>query len=342
MKKQLITKDSILNNALELSNNILNNSNNLLMIKPANTWINEAKLRPMPKQLFDSFWYENEICILFSDSNVGKSILATQIAQSIASGIPINGFKTEAIPQNVLLLDFELSDKQFQLRYNNNNIPEDNFQFHDNFYRVELNSDADFSNEVNFETAIIKAIEENVKSGEFKTIIVDNITFIKGDNEKAKDAAPFMKQIKDLKKKYNLSILLLAHTPKRDGTKAITQNDLAGSKMIMNFCDSAFTIGMSFVDASLRYIKQIKQRNGSQCYGTDNVCVCKIEKLTNYLQFTFIEYGIEYFHLKEKSKKDKTELVEQVKQLKAEGKNQREIAKQLEIGLGSVNNYLKK
>ena len=44
---------------------------------------------------------------MFADSNVGKSILAVQIADRIA--------RTD----NVLYLDFELSEKQFQLRYTN-------------------------------------------------------------------------------------------------------------------------------------------------------------------------------------------------------------------------------
>ena len=55
-------------------------------------------------------------------------------------------------------------------------------------------------------------------------------------SEKAKDALPLMKHLKVLKNKYNLSILALAHTPKRDLTKPITRNDLQGSKMLINFC----------------------------------------------------------------------------------------------------------
>ena len=51
--------------------------------------------------------------------------------------------------------------------------------------------------------------------------------------------------MKALKSKYGLSILVLAHTPKRDSGKPLGRNDLQGSKMIINFCDSAFAIGES-------------------------------------------------------------------------------------------------
>ncbi len=54
------------------------------------------------------FGTRGELSCLFADSNVmGKSILAVQIADRIA--------RTD----NVLYLDFELSEKQFQLRYTN-------------------------------------------------------------------------------------------------------------------------------------------------------------------------------------------------------------------------------
>ena len=91
-----------------------------LIIKEANTWVEEAKNRPIPNMLFSELWYENEICILFADTNLGKSILAVQIADSISKGIAIPGFKLESPPKKVLYLDFELSDKQFENRCSEN------------------------------------------------------------------------------------------------------------------------------------------------------------------------------------------------------------------------------
>ena len=70
----------------------------------ANNWIDEVKDLPTPKMLFSEFWVENEICILFADTNVGKTILAVQIANSISKGIPIEGFKMEAEKQKVIYL----------------------------------------------------------------------------------------------------------------------------------------------------------------------------------------------------------------------------------------------
>ena len=44
-----------------------------------------------------------------------------------------------------------------------------------------------------------------------------------------------LKYLKKLKSKHGLSILALAHTPKRDATKPLGRNDLQGSKMLINF-----------------------------------------------------------------------------------------------------------
>ena len=58
----------------------------MMNIKTANQTILEASLLPTPRALWDSFWYEGELSCLFADSNVGKSILAVQIADRSAIG----------------------------------------------------------------------------------------------------------------------------------------------------------------------------------------------------------------------------------------------------------------
>ena len=67
--------------------------------------------------LFSEFWLEGELCMLFADTNLGKSMLAVQLGDSISRGVAIPGFRLEATPQKVLYIDFELSDKQFEVRY---------------------------------------------------------------------------------------------------------------------------------------------------------------------------------------------------------------------------------
>ena len=94
---------------------------------------------------------------------------------------------------------------------------------------------------------------------------------------------------------------MLAHTPKRDAQKPITQNDLAGSKRVLNFLDSAFSIGFSEWDVDIRYIKQIKSRFGRIIHGADNVISAEIRKDGAFLFFDEIGNAKETDHFKKRT-----------------------------------------
>lgn len=332
-----ITPLQFLNHKKELEK--ASESFGLFSVKNGNEWIEQAKSRPVPKMLFSEFWHEQELCILFADTNLGKSILAVQIADSISKGKAIQGFKLESEAQKVLYFDFELSDKQFENRYS------ENFENHhiwsENFLRVEIDPNSDFPENQTFEDYLNDSLERTIIQTGAKILIIDNLTYLKNETEKAKDALPLMKHLKALKSKFGLSILALAHTPKRDLTKPITRNDLSGSKMLMNFIDSSFSIGESHSDKHLRYIKQIKERHTEKIFDAENVIVCQVQKPSNFLQFEFVGFGTEREHLKELTEKDRETNISKAKELSQQGKSQRTIAAELGISVGAVNKYLK-
>lgn len=338
-----------INNIDDLKENIKkeieNNNKSILTSSCLNTkslkkWIEEAKLRPIPKMLFSELWFENELCILFSDTNLGKSILAVQIANSISKGIYIEGFKLEIPCQKVLYFDFELSDKQLEKRYSDNF--EDHYEFHENFLRSEINPEQDTPDIYkSFEEFLCYSIEQSVINDNVKVLIIDNLTYLKSDTEKAKDALTLMKQLNNLKRKYCLSILVLAHTPKRDATKPLSKNDLSGSKMLMNFCDSCFAIGESFQERGLRYLKQIKQRSTEHIYDTSNVIICKIENPKNFLQFSFNGFENEMDHLKQYTPKDSDERLNEILELKKQNLSNVKIAELMHVSEGTIRRILK-
>lgn len=297
----------------------------MLRIRSVNSWLREAKERPDPKQLWRSFWYEGEVCVLFSDTNKGKSVLGFQIGVEVAKS------------QKVIYFDFELSDKQLQLRYQDEE--RNLFIFPENLLRAELN--AELLNEEDFEEAIMNDIEEATLRNECKVIIVDNISFLANETEKANSAGNLMKSLIRLKRKWDLSILVVAHTPKRSASSPITQNDLAGSKRLINFTDSAFAVGESAKDDRLRYIKQIKVRNGGFEFGGDNVLLCEIVKEDGWLHFREIGISTEKEHLKETGDKDVLQLEEDIKDLKEQGLSVRDIANKLMLSKSKVGRILK-
>jgi len=252
-------------------------------------------MQPIPKQLFGACWHEKEVCFLFADTGLGKSLLAVQIGDSITTGRAISGFAMEAEAQSVLYLDFELSEKQFQNRYSQEY--QNNYRFSDRLYRLHVDRDkVDADGEV--EGNLKADIEEAIKNTGARIVIVDNITWIKTETEKARDALPLMKYLKGLQRAYRLSLLILAHTPKIAESSPISVNDMAGSKHLMNFVDSAFALGRSHKESRLRYLKQVKVRACEAVFDTKNVVSLRIEKDSNFVGFRVVEYGSEYDHLK--------------------------------------------
>jgi KaiC/GvpD/RAD55 family RecA-like ATPase len=314
--------------------------NGLFRIQTAAKFIADAKSQPNPKMLFSEFWHEGEVCILYADTNVGKSILAVQIAETIASGKPFPGFKFTAKPQKVLYFDFELSQKQFQSRYTKDY--EEEYLFSPNFLRAELDPDLELPDGISFDDYLPTAFEKAIMETSARVLIVDNLTYLRSETEKAQDAISLMKHLKRLKKEYNLSILVLAHTPKRDASTPISLNNLAGSRHLANFCDSAFSIGASAQGKQVRYIKQMKERETEKLYGSENVVVCEIEKPMSFLRFSFKGYGKEWEHLRhpEEVKKQREDRNAKIKELAAAGRSQRQIADEVGIAPSMVNKIL--
>ena len=267
----------------------------LFLVKPVSAWIAEAIQQPIPRKLFDSFWFENEMCFLFSDTNAGKSSLAVQIADAISKGAKIQNLDGINEPQTVLYFDFEMTAKQFEARYSENF--RNHYSFSDRFIRVEMNPNMDVPKGIDFEAYLLKSVNDLIKKTGSKVVIIDNLTYLRTETEEAKQALPLMKALRDIKKENGISMLVLAHTPKRDGARPISQNDMAGSKMLMNFCDSAFAIGISSKGKGYRYLKQVKVRSEPFKYDSQNVLVCRLDKLTNFLSFIVEGYSAESEHL---------------------------------------------
>ena len=312
----------------------------LFTVYSCKRWMELGKREAPAKMLFGEFWYQHEICFLFANTNSGKSVLAVQIGNAIARGSKAGPFPCQTQPAKVLYADFELSNLQFHHRYNHNGK---DHQFHENFLRAQFNPGAenpDPENIDNFQSDeyLLAALEYRIQHLKATVLIIDNISCLGGGTGNAEGALRIMNRLNSLRKQYKLSILVLAHTPKRrNPAMSLSSSDLLGSKLLINFADSAFTIGISHTDNSLRYLKQIKQRNSEQVYGQDNVCLCRIQKLRSFLKFNFEGHSAERPHLPGNTNAHNVQLTAQIKQLAAEGLTQREIGKRLGISLGLVN-----
>jgi hypothetical protein len=313
----------------------LSDPKDAFIIKPAGDWLVAAKQQPETAMLFDRFWFEGELCILFADTNVGKSVLAVQIGDSISRGEPVGNFMLKAAPCTVLYIDFELTTRQFETRYSDG--VHGHYRFGKNFLRAEINPAATGARKFGtYEAYIENALENMLITTKAKVLMIDNITSLHNGTHAAKGALTLMKNLQQLKRQYQVSILVLAHTPKRNPCRPVNRNDLQGSKMLLNFCDSAFAIGESQTHTGVRYLKQIKQRNGTETYGMANICLGQISKRYNFVEFDFTGFAHETDHLLPYNEQYRKRRDEKIIVLHTQGKSLREIATTVGTGASTV------
>lgn len=303
--------------------------NYITRIRTANACIKEAKAQPPMFPLFGTFWQTGEISFLVGDTGIGKSILAVNIANSIAECKELDKqFPVVSDGSPVLYYDFELSDKQFEKRF-----PKATFS--DGFYRVDINPKCI---EKNF---TFQDIKRDIESTGSTNIIIDNITALSlKSTAEAEAAIGIMKCLHKLKLEQNISIMALAHTPKIPVGVPISINHLAGSKILSNFADSIFFIARSKESKDVRYLKQVKSRNAEEQEG---VFVCKIIEKDNLLTYEFNGNDSEHNHLLESdlavSKKD--QYMGTVLKLRSEDKSMEQIAQVIGVDKATISRWLK-
>lgn len=310
----------------------------------------EAAKRPMPRKLIGDLLCEGELAILFGGTGEGKTALAVQAGNDIASAHSSTGLVVETEPQCVSYFDFELSDTQHTRRYSNEFSNGDGktyftdvFQFHENFQRVEMDASAHvFDRIAEWEQFMLREMDREIVESGARTIIIDNITYLAREQDKTKFALPLMQRLSEWKKERGLSILVLAHTPKRDDARPMSLNDLAGSRILANFADSVFSVGKSSIDDRLRIIKQHKVRSGELVYSASHVGIFRFEKASNHLGFELIGHSNENKHLQQRTDEAQQKLIAEIQGLSDAGRSQREIARECQISASLVNRYLKR
>ena len=349
----------------------------LLCAKPVSFWLEIGRRCPRQEQLFGPFWLKGELCILFARTGVGKSVLAMQIAESLARGIPLPPFEGENAPrvppQRVLYIDFELNCDQLAMRYSR--ISEDRtkfdafYEFSTQFFRAEMSWNGCVQEGYDgFSDMFFTCLDEHVRDSEATVLIIDNITFLDTSaTSNVNVALNVMRKLVELKKLWHISILVLAHTPKRRRSHPLTEHDLQGSINIANFADSMFAMETSRTGDEIRYLKQIKTRTGRKQHGHTNVAAFSLQKFDfaaeqgivqnterepydNFLGMKFKNFDHESEHLaiprhqaqrQTSTSKDKTSVIENAKRLAAEGKSSRKIAAELKIPQRTALRYIK-
>lgn len=290
-------------------------------------------------QLFGPYFRRNEICVLFSRTNEGKSILANDISVYCATGHKHWGeeIKNEVEQQKTLLFELELSPEQIASRYGG--LEGLNISL-DNLIHVSVNY-LELCNSNLSPNGLVEEICSVAEKEKSNIIILDNITYLLEQINNGKHVMQFMKALKVAKEKYDLSILLIAHATKNIGSirKPITTADLGGSKFIADFADTVSALGASSQGNDVKYLKLLKSRISEKSNEVATLCI----EPEPYLHFEFIQMDDETEHLEKKEGRsvltEKTK--EKIKELHKKGMTIRQIANGIGESHSTVGRFVK-
>ena len=321
-------------------------TSSLLTIHKASDWLRAARDKAVPGMLFGEFWLEGELSIMFGDAGAGKSVLAVQIAQAIASGRGIKPIQGDLKPRRVLYFDLELTAKQFEMRYARENEAGErmgqHFEFSGRFSRVEVDLTADVPEEYGSLAAYLgDAIEQTVQDTGAKVLIVDNISCLKRKYGSLREALPLMDALNRMKRRYGMSILVLAHTARRSTNRPIDIADMPGANVLSNYADNVFAVGTSRMYSRARYIKQINPRSTERIFSDAAVPTFFLENVSrDFLGFRFLWFAAEREQMAACRDRNDWETIYRVRRLSDNGMSVRDIASTLNRSKSAIHRLL--
>ena len=287
-------------------------------VSSMNECLDKARSLPPLVTLYPNVVLEGDLCVIFGQSGIGKTIFAMQIARYIAE----NG-------KRVLYVDCEMTPRQLGNRYETANFPP-------TFLRAEMDKEHPAED-------VLKGIEEVAAFNHVDVVFIDNITALGQSLDRSADAGTLMASLNTLKKKYNWTLVVLNHVPKMfSGNVVLSLSAMQGSAKINQLIDDAIGIAQSCIDSNLVYVKQCKWRNGELTMGADHVAVYERRK-DEYGNLGFTERGFstEQEHLSIESGNDREKIKAEVRDLSAKGWTQTAIAEELNISQSKVSRLLK-
>ena len=248
-----------------------------------NSRLQKAKEEPVMTKYFGNYLFSGEIAILAGDTGAGKSTLAFQIADNVSKGVGTLNQINENTEQDVIIYDFEMSNRSLFKRYRDHTFS-DKLLCPD-IEEIFMENDGAFDMDI---------IEKHIITYDPKLVIIDNLSAIALKSTQDQDVSlQLMKDFKYLSKAFDITLLILHHTPKIACNVPLTLNHIAGSKNLTNFADSVMILGKSSQSLNMRYLKQLKCRNDEL---TPDVIAMEII-YDKFLQFDYLGLDIEEKHI---------------------------------------------
>ena len=258
-------------------------------------------------RLLSTIMKRDHLAVFWGPSGLGKSFLGYQIGLALAQGDNLfdvladenyppqeehyRKIVNDFAPQKILYVDFEMSEKAIAGRMTE--VPHKTYYVPNNNMEILIFQMTDVQDPFDY----FLSIEEALTDSPVDMLIIDNLSSMCDRLEDADTAKKIMRKFEDLKRRYNLAILLIAHSNKVNAGVKLDDTQLKGSSNIKNFCDSMFSIGRGRTSTE-RYLKQTKCRHDPEMYGDMNVVVMELTQVQEgprrgLTGFQFAGYAVE-------------------------------------------------
>lgn len=276
---------------------------------------------PPPELLFDEFWREGELAMLFGEAGAGKSLLAVQLADSLARGTPIDGLKMPRRRRRVLYVDLVLTAGQWAMRYSRP--------------RPKGRREYDFSRQFFREcpaegTKVTDWLSGIIKNHKIDVVVIDDLSFVTRSDDGTRETLEMMRELRRMTRRHRVSVLVLADSYAWAMKGDISERDLRRNRVLCAYADSVFAIE-AVNNTDRRRVFQTRSQAGEAVWTMRDPA---------RFNLTARDDGFVGFTL-EKMPEDKRRLIVQIKEMRMNGRHTyREIADSLRISKSTVGRLL--
>ena len=318
---------------VEIKNTHNAETSSVFKLQTLNEVINSTKGKTAPDPIFGDFGFQNEIILLGGSTNVGKSILAMDIAISNATGINHFGKPMSTGKKKVLYIDTELNDYQFTSRYQGCKTGKNLIRA--SFWEMMYGR-------TSTETFIEELEKLLYKKSRPELVILDNLCTICESMNSPKAVTHFLHEMKRIKETYQITLIIVSHFKKVTIGSPLTDDLFRGTGMLTAMSDTIIAVGNSALGADTKYLKLLKTRMVRK---PDTVSVLDISD-EKYLHFEYVEDADEMDILPQKNKRGPKSSLSDLEEeliwrLYEQGLSLRGIEQQTGISKSSVQRHLK-